>query len=85
MMLRVESAQPIRPYVPPISMVWTRGDPSDAATCSLLAAALAGGDAQVVEHGHWGPYNVILRLGRAGENERYFLAELREAGPGNAA
>ena len=75
-MLRVEGAQPIRPYAPPISIVWTEGEPADPATCALLAAALAGGDAEAVEYGYWGRYNVILRVGRSEQNARYFLADV---------
>jgi hypothetical protein len=66
-------------------MVWTKGEPADAATCALLAAALAGGDAEAVEHGYWGSYNVILRVGRTAQSVRYFLAEVREVEPTDAA
>jgi hypothetical protein len=66
-------------------MVWTRGEPADSETCVLLTAALAGGDADLIEFGRWGPYNVILRVGRTTENTRYFLAEVREQSPEDAA
>jgi hypothetical protein len=84
-MLSVEGAQPIRPSEPPISIVWTQGEPSTDAACALLAAALAGGDADLIEYGRWGPYNVILRVGRAAQNAHYFLADVRNIEPTDAA
>src|ERR1700737_2409583 len=56
-MLSVEGAQPIRAYEPPISIVWTQGEPCTQADCVLLTAALAGGDADIIEYGRWGVYN----------------------------
>jgi hypothetical protein len=82
-MICIEGAQPIHPYEPPISIVWTQGEPSTDADCVLLAAALANGDAAVVEYGRWGVYNVILRVGRA--NARYFLADVHNGEPIDAA
>ena len=84
-MLSVDGAQPIRPYEPPISIVWTQGEPSTDADCALLTAALAGGDADLIEYGRWGPYNVILRVGPAAQNARYFLADVRRIEPTDAA
>ena len=84
-MISVEGAQPIRPYKPPISIVWTQGEPSTEADCVLLTAALANGDADMIEYGRWGVYNVILRLGDAAANARYFLADVREVEPTDAA
>ena len=84
-MLIVDGAQPIRRYEPPISMVWTQGEPSSDADCALLTAALASGDAQHIEYGRWGPYNVILQVGRAAQNARYFLANVRNLEPTDAA
>ena len=62
-MIGIEGAQPIRPYEPPISIVWTQGEPCTDADCALLTAALAAGDAAIIEYGHWGVYNMILRVG----------------------
>ena len=84
-MVSVAGAQPIRPYEPPISIVWTQGEPCTDADCLLLVAALANGDAAIIEHGSWGPYNMILRVGRATQNRRYFLAEVRDVEPTDAA
>jgi len=72
----VQAAQPIRPYEPPISIVWTRGDPASDADCLLLTAALASGHADIIEHGRWGRYNVILRWSHADEKPLYFLADV---------
>jgi hypothetical protein len=72
----VQAAQPIRTYEPPISIVWTRGEPSSDADCRRLTAALTGGHADIIEHGHWGRYNVILRLSHAEEKPLYFLADI---------
>ena len=83
--MSIEGAQPIRPYEPPVSIVWTHGEPSDEATCALLVAALAGGDAEIIEYGHWGPYNVIVLIGRNAQNARYFLANVRNVEPTDAA
>jgi hypothetical protein len=80
-MLSVEGAQPIRPYEPPISIVWTRGEPCTDADCVLLTAALASGDARMIERGRWGPYDVILRWSHADEDLRYFLAAVRDGEP----
>ena len=84
-MISVEGAQPIRPYEPPISIVWTQGEACTADDCLLLAAALRGGDADIIELGRWGPYNAILRVDRASQNARYFLAEMREVEPTDEA
>ena len=75
----VQAAQPIRSYEPPISIVWTVGEPSSDADCLLLTAALASGHADIIEHGHWGRYNVILRLSHAEEKSLYFLADVGDA------
>jgi hypothetical protein len=75
----VQAAQPIRTYEPPISIVWTRGEPSSDADCRLLTAALTSGHADIIEHGRWGRYNVILRWSQAEEKPRYFLADVVEA------
>jgi hypothetical protein len=74
-----QAAQPIRTYEPPISIVWTRGEPSSDADCLLLTAALASGKAHIIEHGRWGRYNVILRLSHADEKSLYFLANVADA------
>jgi hypothetical protein len=84
-MLSVDGAQPIRPYEPPVSIVWTQGEPSTNADCALLTAALASGDADLIEYGRWGPYNVILRVGRTAQTARYFLANVRNVEPTDAA
>jgi hypothetical protein len=75
----VQAAQPIRSYEPPISIVWTRGEPSSHRDCLLLTAALASDHADIIEHGRWGRYNVILRLSQAEEKTRYFLADVVDA------
>jgi hypothetical protein len=75
----VQAAQPIRSYEPPISIVWTRGEPSSDADCLLLTAALASGHADIIEHGRWGRYNVILRWRHADERPLYFLADVVDA------
>jgi hypothetical protein len=74
----VEAAQPIRKYAPPISIVWTEGEPSTEGDCLLLTAALASGDADIIEHGHWGRYNMILRWSHTEELPFFFLADVRE-------
>ena len=84
-MLSVEGAQPIRPYEPPISIVWTQGEPCTDADCALLTAALAAGDAAIIEYGHWGVYTMILRVGRAGQDAHYFLVDVRNVEPTDAA
>jgi hypothetical protein len=78
-MSTVQAAQPIRAYEPPIAIVWTRGEPSSDADCLLLTAALTRGDADIIEHGHWGRYTVILRWRHAEEKPLYFLADLVDA------
>ena len=83
-MLSVEGAQPIRRYEPPISIVWTRGEPCTEADCVLLTAALARGEAHLVEYGRWGPYNAILRWSHAEEEPLYFLADVRGAAAADA-
>ena len=83
--MSIGGAQPIHPYEPPISIVWTEGEPSTAADCVLLTAALANGDAAIVEYGRWGVYNVILRVGRDVRNARYFLADVHNVEPTDAA
>jgi hypothetical protein len=75
----VQAAQPIRTYESPISIVWTRGEPFSDADCRLLTAALTSGHADIIEHGHWGRYNVILRLGQPEEKSLYFLADVVDA------
>ena len=84
-MLSVHGAQPIRPYEPPISIVWTQGEPCTEADCVLLTAALTNGDADILEWGRWGVYNAIVRLGDAAQNWRYCLADLRNIEPTDAA
>jgi len=74
----VEAAPPVRPYEPPISIVWTQGEPSTEADCILLTAALRSGDADIIELGRWGPYNAILRWSHAEEKSAYFLADVQE-------
>jgi hypothetical protein len=74
----VEAGQPIRKYEPPISLVWTAGEPSTEGDCLLLTAALASGDADIIERGHWGRYNMILRWSHAEETPLYFLADVQE-------
>ncbi len=84
-MLSVEGAQPIRAYEPPISIVWTRGEPCTEADCVLLTAALTSGDADIIEYGRWGVYNLILRWSHANESALYFLADVRDSEPTDAA
>ena len=84
-LIGVEGAQPIRPYEPSISIVWTQGEPCIDTDCALLTAALAAGDAAIIECGHWGVYNGILRVGRAGQDAHYFLADVRDSEPIDAA
>jgi hypothetical protein len=74
-----------KPSTPPISIVWTQGEPSTDADCVLLTAALANGDAAIIEYGRWGVYNAILRVGRATRNARYFLADVHNVEPTDAA
>jgi hypothetical protein len=80
----VEAAQPIRSYEPPISIVWTRGEPCTEADCLLLTAALRSGDAGIIEHGCWGAYNAILRWSHGEEKPLYFLADVRDTEPTDA-
>ena len=77
-MRSVEAAQPIRPYAPPISMVWTQGEPCTETDCTVLTVALRRGDADIIELGRWGPYNAILRWSHAEEKSAYFLADVQE-------
>jgi hypothetical protein len=81
----VEAAQPIRTYEPPISIVWTQGEPCTEADCALLTAALRRGHADIIEHGRWGPYSSILRWSHAEEKPLYFLADVREDAASEAA
>jgi hypothetical protein len=74
----IESAQPIRRYGPPSSVVWTSGEPCVEEDCAALTLALCQGEVEVIEHGRWGTYNVILRWSRLEPKPRYFLAELQE-------
>jgi hypothetical protein len=74
-MWSVSGAQAIRPYDAPISIVWTQGEPCDEAYCALLTAALACGDADIIEHGRWGPYNAILCWPHPDARAAYFLVE----------
>jgi hypothetical protein len=78
-MTTVTRAQPIRPYGPPTSMVWTRGEPALEQDCVVLTAALRCADAEIVERGHWGPYNAIVRWIRPNEKPRFFLVDVQEA------
>jgi hypothetical protein len=80
----IEAAQPIRAYEPPISIVWTRGEPCNEADCLLLTAALRHGDVDIIEHGRWGPYNAILRWSQADGKALYFLTALRGCAPTDA-
>jgi hypothetical protein len=75
----VRRAQPIRTYEPPISIVWTRGEPCTDRDCAVLTTALRSGDADIIEHGRWGPYNAILRWSHPEEKRLYFVADVREA------
>ena len=75
----VEAAQPIRTYEPPLSMVWTQGEPCSEADCALLTAALRRGEAGIIERGRWGPYSAILQWRHAEERPRYFVAHVRES------
>jgi hypothetical protein len=84
-MRSVEAAQPIRRYEPPISIVWTQGEPCSDADCALLTAALRDGDADIVEHGRWGPYSSILRIHHADGRSLYFLVDVREGAPPDVA
>jgi hypothetical protein len=78
--ISIDGAQPIRPYEPPISIVWTQGEPCTEADCLLLSAVLTSGEAHIIERGHWGPYNAILRWSVSDDGPRYFLADVREGG-----
>ena len=75
----VHAAQPIRSYEPPHPDGVDQGEPSSGADCLLLAAALASGHADIIEHGRWGRYNVIVRLRHAEEKSLYFLADVGDA------
>jgi hypothetical protein len=75
----VRRAQPIRTYEPPTSIVWTRGEPCTDQDCAVLTTALRSGNADIIEHGGWGPYNVILRWSHPKEQPLYFLADVCEA------
>jgi hypothetical protein len=83
-MTTITRAQPIRPYRPPISIVWTRGEPAKEQDCAVLTTALRCGDAEIVERGHWGPYNAILRWTRPDEKPRSFLVDVQEEAPTDA-
>ena len=83
-MTSVEGAQPIRAYEPPISIVWTQGEPCTEADCARLTAALRRGDAAVIERGRWGPYSAILRWCDADETSRYFVADVHEGAASEA-
>ncbi len=80
-MTTVTRAQPIRPYGPPTSMVWTVGEPATEQDCAVLTTALRCGDAEIVERGHWGPYSAILRWSRPNEKPCSFLIDVQEAAP----
>jgi hypothetical protein len=84
-MITIEGAQPIRPYEPPISIVCTQGEPCSDANCALLTAALGVGDAAIIEYRHCGVYNMILRVGGAGQDAHYFLVDVRNVEPTDAA
>jgi len=75
----IKNAQPIRRYGPPSSVVWTSGEPCTEQDCRALTIALHEGQAEVIEHGRWGPYNVILRWSCLERKAWYFIAELHEA------
>jgi hypothetical protein len=77
----IEGAQPIRRYEPPISIVWTQGEPCTDADCVLLTAVLGRGEADIIERGRWGPYNAIVRWRHAQERPLYFLVEFGDAVP----
>jgi hypothetical protein len=42
----------------------------------VLTVGLARGEVDVVEHGRWGPYNVILCWTTPERRRQFFLAEL---------
>ena len=75
----IGGAQRIRPYGPPSYVVWTSGEPCTEQECVVLTNALHRGEIDVIERGHWGPYNVILRWTNPGREPWYLLAELRDA------
>jgi hypothetical protein len=83
-MRSVEAAQQIRTYEPPISIVWTQGEPCTEADCTVLTAALRRGDAEIMELGRWGRYNAILRWSDPEAEPRYFLADVRDTAAANA-
>jgi hypothetical protein len=81
----IKGAQPIRPYGPPISLVWTRGEPCTEQDCAVLTTAVRSGDAETIEHGRWGPYDVILRWNHPDGEPLYFLADVQEAASADAS
>jgi hypothetical protein len=81
----IESAQPIRRYGPPSSVVRTSGDPCTGQECAALTIALHRGEIEIIEQGRWGPYNVILRWAYPERKPSYLLAELRDAAPADSS
>jgi hypothetical protein len=57
-------------------MVWTSGEPCTGDHCAALTLALRRGEIQIIEHGRWGPYEVIVRWTHPEVTPLYFLAEL---------
>jgi hypothetical protein len=77
----ISGAQPIRRYGPPSYVVWTAGETCTEQDCAALTIALHRGEVEVIEHGRWGPDNVILRWTYPERTPWYLLAELRDAAP----
>jgi hypothetical protein len=58
------------------------GHITEKASVSTVAfAPLHRGEVEVIEHGRWGPDNVILRWTYPERTPWYLLAELRDAAP----
>lgn len=74
----IKGAQPLRRYGPPSWVVWTSGEPCREEDCAALTIALNQGEVELIEQGHWGPYNVILSWAHPGHKPSFFLAELRD-------
>jgi hypothetical protein len=72
----VKGAQPLRRYGPPSWIVWTSGDPCSDELCAALSAGLARGEVDIVEHGRWGPYKVIVCWTIPEHQPQFFLAAL---------
>jgi len=78
------NGQPIRPYGPPNYLVWITDQPCTTLECAQLTAALATRAAEIIEHGHWGPYNAVMQWRHAETTPTSYLVELADSQPAPA-